>query len=358
MTPFPKLTMLVLIFLLVPLPCWAKIYKYQKDGVWYYTDTPPENMPQDREEMPESGRPAPAPPPGGTVLLAGHPTRNHIEKAAAATVAIKTALGYGSGFFISTSGHIITNKHVVRMPARVSKKAEAFFNGVDNRVEDHEKRFAEEKKRIDQYAAKLKRLKKLAATERDRGRKKSYQDEYEHRRKEYDEWKAGYAKRKQKFESRKKEYESDRGDYHYRSSVANLSQSFTIVLVDDTELYVRLVKVSANHDLALLKLDGHRTPALEPASSHQLAQGDPVYAIGNPAKLRNTVTSGIFSGFAGRYIQTNAQINPGNSGGPLIDPQGRVLGVNTKKKVGSAIEGLGFAIPIQTVLEEFAPHLP
>ena len=82
-----------------------------------------------------------------------------------------------------------------------------------------------------------------------------------------------------------------------------------------------------------------------------------MYAIGNPAKLRNTVTSGIFSGFAGSFIQTNAQINPGNSGGPLIDPAGRVLGVNTKKKVGSAIEGLGFAIPIDTVLQEFGSHL-
>lgn len=355
---FLKITILILVLVLPSLPCTAKIYKYRKDGVWYYTDTPPEDLPKDSEEMVESGRSAPALAPGGTMLLADHKTRNDIEKAAAATVAIKTPMGYGSGFFISSSGYIITNKHVVRTPAQLSKKVDSFFDGMDNRVEDYEKRFAEEKKRIDQYADKLNRLKKLAQTERDRARRKSYQDEYDYRRKEYDEWKAEYEKKKRKFESRKREYEAGRGDYQYSSSVANLSQSFTIVLVDDTELYARLIKVSEKHDLALLKLDGYQTPALEQASSRQLAQGDPVYAIGNPAKLRNTVTSGIFSGFEGSFIQTNAQINPGNSGGPLIDPQGRVLGVNTKKKVGSAIEGLGFAIPIQTALKEFAPYLP
>jgi S1-C subfamily serine protease len=128
--------------------------------------------------------------------------------------------------------------------------------------------------------------------------------------------------------------------------------------VDDSEHYVHLVAVSQKHDLALLKLDGYRTPAVEPGSPRLLAQGDPVYAIGNPARLRNTVTSGIFSGFAGGFIQTNAQINPGNSGGPLITADGRVIGVNTKKKIGAAIEGLGFAIPIDTVLAEFGGYLP
>ncbi len=340
------------------LPGWAGIYKYQKDGVWYYTDTPPEDLPADSQEMTGSKGPAPPPSPGGTPLLADHVARNDIEKAAAATVAIKTAMGYGSGFFISTSGHIITNKHVIRTPEQLTEKVDSIFDGVDNRVEDYEKRFAQEKRRMEDYEAKLKRLKKLADKERDRSRKKSYQDEYEYRRGEYEEWKSGYEQRRRQFEEKKKEYESEKGDYRYRSSVANLSQSFTILLVDDTELYARLIKVSEKHDLALLKLDGYRTPALEPGNPGQLAQGDPVYAIGNPANLRNTVTSGIFSGFEGSLIQTNAQINPGNSGGPLVDPQGRVLGINTKKKTGAAIEGLGFAIPIHAALQEFAAQLP
>ncbi len=343
--------------LLAPLTCLAKIYKYQKDGVWYYTDTPPKEKIDESEEIVETGK-APPPAAGGSILLANHPSRNAIEEASAATVAIKTAMGYGSGFFISRAGHIVTNKHVVRTLDSQAKKVDTFFDGVDNRIETIEKRFASEKKRLENYAAKLARLRRTADEERDRTRKQSYENEYAYRKKEYEEWKADYEARKKKFEAEKRKYDSGRGNYEYSSSVANLSRSFTSVLVDNTELYVHLLAVSQNHDLALLKLDGYQTPALVAGAPRKLAQGDPVYAIGNPAKLRNTVTSGIFSGFSGNFIQTNAQINPGNSGGPLIDPEGRVLGVNTKKKVGAAIEGLGFAIPIYTVLAEFSGHLP
>lgn len=352
-------TILFLIsFSLLAAPCPAKIYKYQKDGIWYYTDSPPREQVEKSEEIIETGGTAQQPSVGGTTLLKDHIARNAIEKAAAATVAIKTAMGYGSGFFISAGGHIITNKHVIRTTARQSRQVDKFFNKVDSRVEDIEKGFADEKKRMDQYKKDLDKLKRMAENERDAARKKSFEDEYAFRRQEYRQWKARYDKRKKKFEAQRNRYRSDRGDYSYRSSVANLSQSFTITLVDDTELYVRLLATSKNHDLALLKLDGYKTPALSPGAPHQLAQGDPVYAIGNPAKLRNTVTSGIFSGYEGNFIQTNAQINPGNSGGPLIDPQGRVLGINTKKKVGRTLEGLGFAIPIQTALSEFSAHLP
>lgn len=353
-----RITLLMTAILLLADPCSAKIYKYQKDGVWYYTDSPPLEHAEKSEEIIETGRTAPPPSAKGTPLLKDHVARNAIEKAAAATVAIKTAMGYGSGFFISTSGHIITNKHVIRTPPQQARQASDYFNRIDNRVDDIEKQFADEKKRLEKYKAKLKRLERMAKNETDAARKKSYKDEYDFRKKEYEDWKARYKKRKKEFESKRKQYHTGRDEYGYRSSVANLSQSFTINLVDDTELYVRLLATSNDYDLALLKLDGYETPALHPGASHALAQGDPVYAIGNPANLRNTVTSGIFSGFEGNFIQTNAQINPGNSGGPLIDRDGRVLGINTKKKVGRTLEGLGFAIPIHIALSEFDTHLP
>jgi S1-C subfamily serine protease len=87
-------------------------------------------------------------------------------------------------------------------------------------------------------------------------------------------------------------------------------------------------------------------------------QGDRVYTIGNPVGLRNTVTAGIFSGYRRHedsgeiYLQTDAPINPGNSGGPLIDERGRVLGVNTM--ILQNTQGIGFAIPVTTVFEEFS----
>jgi serine protease Do len=353
------LIILVLIALTAPTtPCSAKIYKYQRDGVWYYTDTPPPDMPSTTEEVVESARPAPPSTPGGALLLKDYPARNAIEKAAVATVAIKTPIGYGSGFFISTNGYILTNKHVIRTPEQQSHRIDAYFDQVDNRAEEIEEKFHAEQRRLDSYKIKLERLEQLAKDENDPSRKKSYADEYQFRKQEYDDWYAGFQQRKQKFASQLKQYQSGREDYAYRRSVADLSHSFTVILVDDTELYAHLVAISANHDLALLKIDGYQTPALKPAVSHLLAQGDPVYAIGNPAMLRNTVTSGIFSGYEGDFIQTNAQISPGNSGGPLIDADGQVLGINTKKKIGSAFEGLGFAIPIQTALDDFRSYLP
>lgn len=356
--PFPRFFSLLITIVLLASPCLAKIYKYQHDGVWYYTDNPPREQVENSEEMVESGKPAPPPSEVGTPLLVDYTARNAIEEAAAATVAIKTALGYGSGFFISANGHIITNKHVIRLPAKQARQADDYFNKVDSQVDELERRLDSEKKRLDAYKAKLVELKRLKENETDTSRKRSYEDEYAYRSKEYNEWKKRYEQNKRQFESRKARYQKGRGDFGYRSSVANLSQSFTIILVDNTELYVRLLSTSKDHDLALLKLDGYKTPALKPGSPYQLAQGDEVYAIGNPAKLRNTVTSGIFSGFEGQYIQTNAQISPGNSGGPLIDAQGKVLGINTKKKVGTGLEGLGFAIPIHIALSEFGDHLP
>jgi serine protease Do len=354
-----KTILLVMILLLMgPTASSAKIYKYQKDGKWYFTDTPPADMPKESQEMAESGKAVLPSSGGGAALLQNYPARNAIEKAAVATVAIKTTIGYGSGFFISSDGHIITNKHVVRMPKQQAQKIDDYFSQVDHRAEAIEKQFSAEQRRLDDYQARLDELQKMAENEVNPANKQSYADEYRFRKQEYDHWKTSFQKRKQAFQSQFDQYESKRGDFEYDRSVAALSQSFTVILVDDTQLYAHLVAVSENHDLALLKVDAYQTPMLRPGSAYRLAQGDPVYAIGNPAQLRNTVTSGIFSGYEGSYIQTNAQISPGNSGGPLIDPEGKVLGVNTKKKIGGGFEGLGFAIPIEIALKEFNTHLP
>ncbi len=137
------------------------------------------------------------------------------------------------------------------------------------------------------------------------------------------------------------------------ASLAGLNQNFTIYLADNTPLYAYVVEISDNHDLALLKVDGYTTPFLTPGHPFASAQGDPVYAIGNPVKLRNSVTSGVVSGFQGSFVKTNAQIYPGNSGGPLVTAQGRVIGINTFKRLTHKFEGLGFAISITVAMDEF-----
>jgi putative serine protease PepD len=139
---------------------------------------------------------------------------------------------------------------------------------------------------------------------------------------------------------------------------------------DRREAIARIVGRDASYDLAVLKINARNLPAMEFADSDAVKVGDPVIAIGSPLGLSGTVTTGIISarerpvtagsdGAQGEssYInalQTDAAINPGNSGGPLLDAQGRVVGVNAAiARIPGAAGldtsggniGLGFAIP-------------
>jgi serine protease Do len=120
----------------------------------------------------------------------------------------------------------------------------------------------------------------------------------------------------------------------------------------------RIVGVAREKDLALLKIEGTKLPALPLASYRELRQGHAVFAFGSPEGLRNSISHGVISAVSRQldpdspliYIQTDAPINPGNSGGPLVNMDGEVVGVNTfilSQSGGN--EGLGFAIPSATV---------
>lgn len=118
---------------------------------------------------------------------------------------------------------------------------------------------------------------------------------------------------------------------------------------------VRIVAMNKFNDLALLKIDDQDAPRFKFVpfgSADGLAVGERVFAIGSPLGLERTVTEGILSTrtrqIAGSlYLQTTTQINPGNSGGPLFNLSGEVVGV-TNMKI-TAGEGLGFAIPVESV---------
>jgi serine protease Do len=120
----------------------------------------------------------------------------------------------------------------------------------------------------------------------------------------------------------------------------------------------QLVGIDTETDLALLKIPASGVPALELGDSETLRQGQLVLAFGSPLGFGNTVTMGVVSAVAREirpddmmiYVQTDAPINPGNSGGPLVDSQGRVVGINTlilSQSGGS--EGVGLAIPSNIV---------
>jgi S1-C subfamily serine protease len=125
--------------------------------------------------------------------------------------------------------------------------------------------------------------------------------------------------------------------------------------------------VDPDTDLAVLKIDPDEVEDLTVVplgDSSKVDVGDPVVAIGNPFGLQRTVTTGIVSalqrqidapsGFSiSNVIQTDASINPGNSGGPLLDAQGRVIGINSQIATGGGqgSVGIGFAVPVNTATD-------
>ncbi|MCA1686216.1 MAG: trypsin-like peptidase domain-containing protein, partial [Planctomycetia bacterium] len=136
--------------------------------------------------------------------------------------------------------------------------------------------------------------------------------------------------------------------------VVNDATRVVVVLHDGRERPVSQVRRDPKSDLALLVIDAKGPTQAEWGDSEALDTGDWVLAVGQPFGISGTVTAGIVSG-KGRgvgvsvyedLLQTDAAINPGNSGGPLVDLDGRVVGINTVIKTRrGGYEGVGFAVP-------------
>jgi S1-C subfamily serine protease len=155
--------------------------------------------------------------------------------------------------------------------------------------------------------------------------------------------------------------------------VVEAADKYTVRFGEDGDpLPAKLVGTDRSTDLAVLEVDPKKIPAetkpLELSSSADLRPGDAAIAIGSPFGLSGTVTTGIISaldreiqspnGFPiSGVLQTDAAINPGNSGGPLLDAEGRVIGVNSQIASDSRqSSGVGFAVPVDTV-KEVVPQL-
>jgi Do/DeqQ family serine protease len=149
------------------------------------------------------------------------------------------------------------------------------------------------------------------------------------------------------------------GEILTNAHVVNGTDTVTVTLKDGRTLKGKVMGVDPVTDVAVVKVEAENLPTVKLGNSQQLKPGEWAIAIGNPLGLDNTVTVGIISA-TGRsssqvgasqervnFIQTDAAINPGNSGGPLLNAQGEVIGVNTA--IIQNAQGIGFAIPIQTV---------
>lgn len=256
-------------------------------------------------------------------LEAARPPGNAIERSRNATVLVKTPWGSGSGFFVSADCRLVTNRHVVQADQKRVEEARGVIDGAE--------------KELDSVADEVER--RLEILEE---RCVDCTDE------QLEAIRAGADERLDEYYDELYEQESQLTD-------AELPDRLTVTLADGTEMDAEVLQMSREHDLALLKVSGAVCPTVATAPPEETRQGEQVFTIGSPMGLHNAVTSGVYSGlvnFEGRrWVQTDAPINPGNSGGPLVDTEGRVLGVNTMILLDS--RGIGFAIPMATVEQEF-----
>jgi Do/DeqQ family serine protease len=140
--------------------------------------------------------------------------------------------------------------------------------------------------------------------------------------------------------------------------VVETADEIEVALSDGKKLLAKVVGNDPETDLAVLRVNAEKLPAITFGESDRLRVGDAVLAIGNPFGVGQTVTAGIVSalGRSGlhintfeNFIQTDAAINPGNSGGALVDARGNLVGINTAiySRSGGSM-GIGFAIPVST----------
>ena len=153
-------------------------------------------------------------------------------------------------------------------------------------------------------------------------------------------------------------FDAKRGLIITNNHVIDRADDITVTLTDGRIFKAKRVGIDPDFDLAVISVDADNLPSIPFGNSRELEVGDFVLAIGYPANIGQSVTSGIVSGMHRtnvgveqfeNFIQTDAAIYPGNSGGALVDLQGDVVGINTAFIGATATNpGMGFAIPVNT----------
>lgn len=257
--------------------------------------------------------------------------RNPIESARNATVFIRTSWGLGSGFIVDAGCHVITNRHVVESDGKRVANSVIADPEMQGKMAQARQRLQVAIYQAQQY--------RRAITN-----------------------KPGTNLEQVELDLHIKQMQNDLANLQGKVSEAISKEvskgaegGFSARLVDGREFTELHAQFAGNSDLAVFQLPTRDCPYIPPGHSGNLTVGDKLFTVGNPSGLAYTVTSGVFSGERGegieRMLQTDAPINPGNSGGPLITEGGQVVGINTS--VARGLQGIGFAIPIETAFNEF-----
>jgi len=339
------------------------IFRYQDEqGNWHFTDAPSERY--ESSVVPgittSKSTPQPSAPTDDLAarLRSTFEPITPIAYATLAVVSIKTVTGEASGFFCSEQGHILTNKHVVR-PDTADADEER-----KESVQDQSAQLSTLTTSLDQARDQLRLMEQdlkgyadLIENAREDDTRSWAKDAHQRLSQRYRANRGRISTMDRDIRALKSELRSSKQELSYHHRFAAAKDHFDIILKDGTGLVASLVDTSDTQDLALLKLDGYRTPFLRLASAGSLSQGVRVFAIGNPLGLQDTVTSGVVTQIAPEHLLTDAQILPGSSGGPLILESGEVIGINVSRRVAAGTSkysaGFGKAIPSVLALQEF-----
>lgn len=345
----------------------AEIYKYKdKNGRWQFTDKPVNadgtpitsyQQPTKKEKSSTRSNNQPVKADLEQALFKRFNPDGKIDEATLSVVTIQTKVGSGSGFFITDNGYLVTNRHVVRPSSSTGwKDAEVALEARKEQLEDYEDRLKEDEDSLRNMEQSIRDNQPYI----DSGKaSKSEIKRFNNYVKKYERYKERHDENDKKYRAMEEEYKRASSEFRFANNVSSFSKSFTIILKDGSKHKARLVKVSKNYDLALLKLDKYKTPFLSLAKVHRPRQGARVFAIGSPLGISDSLTTGIVTKSGRDQIFTDAQILPGNSGGPLVNKDGVVLGVNTAvvSQTRNA-DGLGLALYAKHIKDEFGKHLP
>ena len=352
--PVYKLLLLTLMVIL-PAAATAGVYKYQdENGKWHFTDTPPANDQSTsvtsvtasganqrdlKQELEDQFKPD-----------------NDVDRATLSVVTVKTAGGNGSGFFITDQGHVVTNRHVVR-PATSSQAR-------DNqaKLEHYAQQLETARLQLEYEENRLEEMRQTIEEERpyvESGSvSSSYRAQFNRYVKRYELDRELYERDMKKFREVEGKYRKAKSDIGFSNSLTNFSKKFTLVLKNGRKIKAKLVKISKNYDLALLKVENVLVQPLSFSTGGRPQQGVKVFAVGSPLGISDALTTGIITKSAKDFLYTDTRILPGNSGGPLIDSKGKLIGVNTAVVTGGGLaEGLGVVIYAKHIRSEFAREL-
>lgn len=350
-----------------PMLLSAQIYRYQDEsGGWHFTDDPPAGVGAERIlDITETNKPGVS---AATVDLAAQleslfESISPVARATLAVVSVRSELGDASGFFCSEQGHILTNRHVVQpaavevvpLPDGARTAEEQDLQGLEAQLQAARGQLV----LMEQDLAGYQRVLERATDDTARQWAQEAHDQLNLR----------YRAEQEKVQTlsgrlaeQGKHLETLRVDPRQGEGGSETATSFDIVLKDGTELTANLVGLGANHDLALLKVDGFRTPYLRLDATSSVSLGQRVFAVGSPLGMQEALASGVIIHFNDQQIITDTQILPGNSGGPLIADTGALIGITASNNAAPgeppATSGLGRSIPVGAALNEFREVLP